>query len=84
MGIPGDLDHPMMVKALERLRDACRRYHVAAGLHIVHFSEERLSRAVSEGYTLVALGMDNTLLYAAAQDAMETVRSIQSAQESGD
>ena len=84
MGIPGDLDHPEMVRALELFRDACRRHHVAAGLHIVHFSEDRLRRSVSEGYTLVALGMDNTYLYAAAQGAMETVRSLQRALEVSD
>jgi hypothetical protein len=70
-----------MLKALDSLLDACRRHQVAAGLHIVHFSQKRLSHAISEGYTLVALGMDNTLLYGAAREALEAVDSIRCGHE---
>jgi 2-dehydro-3-deoxyglucarate aldolase/4-hydroxy-2-oxoheptanedioate aldolase len=33
LGVPGDMDHPKMIAAIEALRDTCLRFSVAPGIH---------------------------------------------------
>lgn len=70
MGITGRLDHPQMIAALERYRAACRAHGKAAGLHIIRPTEEAIRRAIEQGYTLLALGLDNVFLDQAARAAL--------------
>jgi 2-dehydro-3-deoxyglucarate aldolase len=70
MGIPGQLEHPQMQAALERYRDACRAHGKAAGLHIIRPTEDAIRRAVEQGYTLLALGLDNVFMEQAAREAL--------------
>jgi len=62
MGITGQLDHPQMVAALDTYRAACRSHRMAAGTHIVRPNEQNVRKAIDEGYTLIALGLDNVFL----------------------
>ncbi|HOA72482.1 MAG TPA: aldolase/citrate lyase family protein [Phycisphaerae bacterium] len=62
MGITGQLDHPQMVAALDRYRSVCRERGVTAGMHIVRPNPENISQAIEQGYTLIALGLDNVFL----------------------
>lgn len=62
MGIVGQLDHPDMVKALERYRSCCRARGIAFGTHVVRPNTDNVRRAIEEGYTLVALGLDIVFL----------------------
>ena len=34
LGVPGQFEHPSMIAAIEKIRDACVRAHVAPGLHM--------------------------------------------------
>ena len=74
MGITGQLDHPDVVAALQQYRDTCRRHDVAAGTHVVFPTRDNATRALDEGYTLIALGLDITLLAEAAQAAVQAAR----------
>jgi 2-keto-3-deoxy-L-rhamnonate aldolase RhmA len=67
MGVTGQLDHPKMIAALERYRSACAATGKSAGLHIVRPDRDNIRRALDEGYTLIALGLDNVLLHEAAR-----------------
>ena len=62
MGITGQLDHPQMVAALDKYRAACRSHRMAAGTHIVRPNEQNIRKAIDDGYTLIALGLDNVFL----------------------
>jgi 2-keto-3-deoxy-L-rhamnonate aldolase RhmA len=62
MGITGQLDHPQMVGALDRYRSVCRDRGVTAGMHIVRPNPENIGKAIEQGYTLIALGLDNVFL----------------------
>jgi len=33
MGVPGNSDHPKMIEAIEKIRDACRRHGIIPGIH---------------------------------------------------
>jgi 2-keto-3-deoxy-L-rhamnonate aldolase RhmA len=62
MGITGQMDHPSMVSALETYRATCERAGRAAGMHIVRPTEDNVRQAIQDGYTLLALGLDNVFL----------------------
>src|SRR5512143_673478 len=62
MGITGQIDHPEMVAALDRYRAVCRERKVSAGTHIVRPNDKNVAAALQQGYTLIALGLDNVFL----------------------
>lgn len=71
LGITGQLEHPQMVAALAQYRATCRAHAKAAGLHIVRPEAARVRRALDEGYTMLALGLDNVFMAQAAQTALQ-------------
>jgi len=71
MGVVGQLDHPKMIAALETFCRTCKARGVISGMHIVHPSEENVRRALDDGYSLIALGMDDVFLQSAAEQALK-------------
>lgn len=70
-GVPGQTQHPQLKKAYQILVDACRRHGKAAGQHIVNSSSEKLTEAISLGYTFICLDADIIFLNNAARAATE-------------
>jgi len=62
MGITGQMEHPKMVAALESYRTACKKHSKSAGMHIVRPDAGNIRHALDQGYTLIALGLDNVFL----------------------
>jgi 2-keto-3-deoxy-L-rhamnonate aldolase RhmA len=73
-GKTGQLDTPEMVNALRTFRCACRKHNKAAGMHIVRPDDDNIEAAVRDGYSMIALGLDNVLLASGAQRALEFAR----------
>jgi len=71
MGITGQMEHPHMMAALDKYLAACRKHNVSAGLHIVHPNENNIQQALGQGYTLIALGLDNVFLYERAKECLK-------------
>ncbi|UCD29892.1 MAG: 2,4-dihydroxyhept-2-ene-1,7-dioic acid aldolase [Planctomycetota bacterium] len=71
MGITGQMQHPQMVDALEKYLTACRNHKTAAGLHIVHPESQNIQKALDQGYTLIALGLDNVFLNDRATECLK-------------
>ena len=63
MGLVGQMDHPEVVQALSRFREVCASEGKSAGMHIVHPNSESIQQSVNEGYTFIALGLDNVFLH---------------------
>jgi 2-keto-3-deoxy-L-rhamnonate aldolase RhmA len=70
MGIAGKLDHPRMLAALETCRAACDAHQKSAGLHIIRPDAANIRRALEEGYTMLALGLDNVFMEQSARAAL--------------
>ena len=62
MGITGQMKHPDMVAALETYRQLSQKVDKSFGLHIVRPNETNIKEAVEQGYTLIALGLDNVFI----------------------
>ena len=74
-GKAGQLDAPEMVAALATFRRACREHNMVAGIHIVRPDRGNIEAAVRDGYSMIALGIDNVFLAAGAQRALEIARA---------
>jgi 2-keto-3-deoxy-L-rhamnonate aldolase RhmA len=70
MGITGQLDHPLMKAALEQYCSCCRTQQKSAGMHIIRPDENNVRRALDEGYTMLALGLDDVFMEQGARAAL--------------
>lgn len=62
MGITGQMEHPDMVDALEKYRKTAAEAGKSFGMHIVRPDEQNIKVNVEQGYTMIALGLDNVFL----------------------
>ena len=74
MGITGQLDHPDMVDALKRYRGVCADHKTPAGMHIVRPDSGNVRANIEDGYTLIALGLDNVFIHDGAAAALAAAR----------
>jgi 2-keto-3-deoxy-L-rhamnonate aldolase RhmA len=74
MGAPGQLDHPDLVAAKQRVLDATLARGLVAGIHLVHpdRAPREIERCVQDGYRFIALGTDILFLG-------DSARALQSA-----
>jgi 2-dehydro-3-deoxyglucarate aldolase len=64
LGLPGQLDHPQVVAAKNRVLEATRKRGLAAGIHLVHprRAADECQAAIAAGYRFLALSTDAQFL----------------------
>jgi 2-dehydro-3-deoxyglucarate aldolase/4-hydroxy-2-oxoheptanedioate aldolase len=67
LGIPGQLDAPEFVDALDKVVEAARKANVAAGILTADLA--RAEALFERGYTFISVASDSALLRSAAQSA---------------
>jgi len=75
LGIPGELDHPDMVKALETIVEACRNAGIFPGLGGV-YRQDLIERYVEMGYRLILAGSDLSLMLNAGKASTSAIRAL--------
>jgi 2-keto-3-deoxy-L-rhamnonate aldolase RhmA len=77
MGMPGRFQHPVFIKALERIRDACH----AAGKFCIHFTidPDLVSAGFAFGFDAMTYGLDAMVLIRAFKDVVSRIRNGASA-----
>lgn len=72
LGVLGQVDHPVVLEAIETIREACE----AAGMPLGIFAPDvgMARRYLEQGFTLIALAMDAFFLWQGAQAALEEIR----------
>jgi 2-keto-3-deoxy-L-rhamnonate aldolase RhmA len=73
LGHPGEVDHPEVLAAIARVRDACRAKGLPAG--ILGISAQAAGQYVDEGFTLVIAGIDVLILGDGARAMLGAVRN---------
>ena len=63
MGMPGQLDHPRVRQACQRVVQACRQRGKACGTQLVEPTPEAAAAALESGYTFVVLASDVFVLW---------------------
>ena len=73
MGITGQMDHPDMVAALEKYRKVAAEANISFGIHIVRPNEKNIKINIDQGYTMIALGLDNVFLDESSKRALNGI-----------
>lgn len=76
LGIPGQLDHPEVVAAKQRVLEASLAHGLFAGIHLVHpdCAEVEVARCLQAGYLFLALGTDILFLGDSCRTLAATAR----------
>ncbi len=72
-GITGKTSHPVIQEACRKVAEACERHGKSAGMHIVRPDEDTVDRALKDGFTFIALGMDTVYLQEASGKALKAI-----------
>jgi 2-dehydro-3-deoxyglucarate aldolase len=73
MGITGQMDHPDMVNALETYKKAAQNAGKSFGMHIVRPNEKNIKDTTEQGYTMIALGLDNVFIDEMSKMVLEKI-----------
>lgn len=69
MGIPGQLDHPRVEEAAERILKACKDNGKAAGIFVV--DGENARKRAKQGFQYITINLESSLLYKAFRRELE-------------
>ncbi len=61
-GVPGQFEHSIVQEALKLIEEKANQYSVKKGIHIVEMDEMALQTKISEGYKIIAYGVDFRVL----------------------
>ncbi len=75
-GVSGDLDNPLLIDAENEILQTCLKAGKSAGIHLVQPTDESIHRAISNGFTFIALGMDTVFLREASDRVLAHARAI--------
>ena len=73
-GVAGQTDHPKVLEGGRRVLEACKSARKAAGMHVVIPDESAIRRAVDDGYTFLAVGVDTVFLARGGAEAVTLAR----------
>ena len=76
LGIPGDFSNPLFISALKRIRLAGELMGCPTGLHVVEPSLSNLKKAISDGYQLIAYGVDMRFLDKASRAGVSHFKEV--------
>jgi 2-dehydro-3-deoxyglucarate aldolase len=75
MGITGDFSHPDMIAAIKKNLDACIKYGVMPGIHVVKPSIDEVQSRIDQGYKFIAYSVDITMISTLSQDFLQHFKS---------
>lgn len=75
-GVAGDLSHPLVHEAMQRVMAAARASGKAAGIHVVHPPVTQVADRLADGFRLIAYGGDMLFLTPAAMEAGASLRRL--------
>ena len=58
LGVPGQFDHPDVIKALQRVKTVAEQKNALSGFHVISPDPEIVLEKKSEGYKFIALSLD--------------------------
>lgn len=68
LGVAGQTDHPKVLKAAERVVEACAKAGVSCMTQVADAKQDSVKEAFDQGYTAVILGSDLFILWKWAED----------------
>lgn len=74
--VPGQVGHELVQKGCQRVLEACFNTGKTAGQHLVNPEKAAIRKAVENGFTFLALGVDTVFLQNAACEILKIVRDL--------
>lgn len=74
MGITGQMGNPDMTSALEKYKQAAADANMSFGMHIVRPNQDNIKETIEQGYTMIALGLDNVFIDESSKAVLEMAR----------
>lgn len=74
LGVTAQFDHPIYLEARNKVLDACDRYGIIPGIHVVQPEPIELLQRVKEGYRLLAYSLDITMLMDACERGLGAIK----------
>jgi 2-keto-3-deoxy-L-rhamnonate aldolase RhmA len=76
VGVPGNFEHPEMIKVLDKVRRIAAANSKPGGFHIVHSNINLLEQRISEGYRFFAYGTEMIFLMEKISEETSKIQSI--------
>ncbi len=74
MGIAGQLDRPDLLKAQQKLVDACKKHNIPAGFHVVPVDNDELKKRIAQGIKFIACGIDVLFIRHGCREMLKGIR----------
>jgi 2-dehydro-3-deoxyglucarate aldolase len=75
MGRPGELSHPEVTDAMQRIVAACKKHGVPPGLHVVAVDPDDLQKRIEQGYLFLACSLDTEFIKFGCRKMLERIKS---------
>ena len=72
-GVPGQTSHALVSDACRKVAEACAKAGKSAGMHIVIPDKGKVDKAIADGFTFLALGMDTVFVASGSAAALATI-----------
>lgn len=76
MGLIGQLDHPDVLDAMDRVQTIAKKMNKSGGMHVVEPNEAQLERVIKKGFNFIAYSIDTRIIDVACRSALEKVKSM--------
>jgi 2-keto-3-deoxy-L-rhamnonate aldolase RhmA len=70
LGVPGIFDHPLMRKAIEKIKLVGSKSGKVPGIHIIEPMIDQLQKSIAEGYKFIAYSLDIRMLDKTCHDVL--------------
>jgi len=77
MGTVDNLENQSFRNALKTYLSASKKHKKTTGMHIVRPNAESIKKAVTDGYKMIALGLDTVFLQEKSKETLSVVRSME-------
>ena len=76
LDIPGELTHPDVLGAISKVKEACKKYNMPLGDHIIEPKAENVISRIKEGYSFLAFSVDFLFLGHKLKDEFDLINQL--------
>ena len=76
MGRPGDLQHPDVQAAIERVREAGKRAQKPGGIHVIEPDPDALQQRIQSGFNFLGYSLDIRILDSICRTHLQHIRAM--------
>lgn len=75
LGVPGNFDHPDVLKAIRKVEEVCKKKKIALGTHVIPPDYKQVLEKIADGYTFLAFSLDTLFLGNSVREQVNKLKS---------